>query len=247
VSTDLHVVTFAERPALSDEASDVGASVWPEYNRYGDVVGRLWDQLKRDRADFQFALVDDADDVVALGFTLPCRWDGTVAGLPAGIDGVFEDALADGAPAPDTLCAIAAEVPPERRRAGLSGQVLGEMRALAARHGFDSLIAPLRPTWKDRYPLASIEDYARWTREDGMPFDPWIRLHVRLGAEILRPEPHSLRITAPVADWERWTGLPLPASGEYVFPDGLAPLSVDRETDVAGYWEPNVWVRHPTG
>jgi hypothetical protein len=247
MSADLHAVPFAERPALAAEADDIGAAVWPEYNRHGDVVSRLWSRLKTERPEFQFALVDAAEGIVALGFTLPCRWDGTVEGLPAGIDGVFEAAFADDPPPPDTLCAVAAEVPPERRRAGLSGLVLGEMRALAARHGFGSLIAPLRPTWKSRYPLSAIEDYAAWTRADGMPFDPWIRLHARLGAEILRPEPHSLRITAPVADWERWTGLALPASGQYVFPDGLAPLTVDRESGVGIYWEPNVWVRHPTG
>jgi hypothetical protein len=32
-----------------------------------------------------------------------------------------------------------------------------------------------------------------------------------------------------------------------VFPEGLAPLAVDRERDVALYWEPNVWVAHPVG
>jgi hypothetical protein len=246
VSADLRTVTFAERPQLRDEAVVIGADVWPEYNRHGDVVGRLWGRLSRELPQFQFALLDGAGDVVALGWTLPCRWDGTADGLPAGLDGVFEAAFTpDGGVAePDTLCAVAAEVPPERRLGGLSGRILVEMRELAARHGFGSLIAPVRPNWKARYPLAPIERYATWTRSDGMPFDPWIRLHVRLGAEILRPEPQSLRITAPVADWEQWTGLALPESGQYVFPEGLAPLSVDCEAGVASYWEPNVWVRH---
>jgi hypothetical protein len=35
-----------------------------------------------------------------------------------------------------------------------------------------------------------------------------------------------------------------PESGEYVFPEGLAPLAVDREADLGRYWEPNVWMRH---
>jgi hypothetical protein len=48
-----------------------------------------------------------------------------------------------------------------------------------------------------------------------------------------------------VAEWEAWTGLALPDSGAYVFPDGLAPLRVDREADRATYWEPNVWMVHP--
>ena len=36
-----------------------------------------------------------------------------------------------------------------------------------------------------------------------------------------------------------------PESGEYVFPEGLAPLHVDRAADLGQYWEPNVWMVHP--
>jgi hypothetical protein len=94
------------------------------------------------------------------------------------------------------------------------------------------LLAPVRPSWKERYPLTPIERYARWTREDGLPFDPWIRTHVRLGRVILRPEPRSMRISGTVAEWEDWTEMAFPESGEYVFPHGLAPLAVDREQDL---------------
>jgi hypothetical protein len=35
-----------------------------------------------------------------------------------------------------------------------------------------------------------------------------------------------------------------PADGEFVFPRGLAPLSIDLEADLGDYWEPNVWIVH---
>jgi hypothetical protein len=35
-----------------------------------------------------------------------------------------------------------------------------------------------------------------------------------------------------------------PESGEYVFPEGLSTLSIDRHGNVGSYWEPNVWVVH---
>jgi hypothetical protein len=35
-----------------------------------------------------------------------------------------------------------------------------------------------------------------------------------------------------------------PASGDYVFPAGLAPVAIDRDADVGTYWEPNVWLIH---
>jgi hypothetical protein len=118
------------------------------------------------------------------------------------------------------------------------------MGGIAREHGFRDLLAPLRPSWKERYPLTPIERYAQWTREDGLPFDPWIRTHVRLGAEMLRPEPQSMRISGTVAEWEDWTEMVFPESGEYVFPQGLAPLSVDREQDLGLYYEPNLWMVH---
>ena len=119
------------------------------------------------------------------------------------------------------------------------------MRELAERHGLRRLIAPVRPSWKERYPLAPIERYITWRREDGQLLDPWMRLHERLGARVATALPHSMRITGTVQEWESWTGLAFPESGAYVFPHGLAPVAIDRESDVGIYWEPNVWMIHP--
>ena len=248
--SDPIVATAAERRDVWARADGLDADVWPEYNRHGDVLNEYWGSLDDEFSEFQFVLYDEeADALLAEGHTIPFHWDGTVAGLPAGIDGVVADAFRQRAEstAPTALSALAIEVPPERQRGGLSGRMLAAMRGLAVAHGLGELVAPLRPTWKERYPLTPIERYVRWTREDGLPFDPWIRLHVRLGAEILHPEPRSLRITGTVTEWEEWTGMTFPESGAYVFPHGLAPLEVERAADRASYWEPNVWMRHRVG
>jgi GNAT superfamily N-acetyltransferase len=183
---------------------------------------------------------------VAQGHTIPCRWDGTPDGLPAGIDGVLEQGieLARLEQRPNTLSALAIEILPDWQGRGLSETMIEAMAAIARKHRLRKLIAPVRPTWKERYPLTPIDRFAAWTREDGLPFDPWMRVHARLGGEIVKPEPRSLRITAPVADWEEWTGMRFPESGEYVFPRGLAPLTIDIGADVGSYWEPNVWMAH---
>jgi len=127
---------------------------------------------------------------------------------------------------------------------GLSRDALAGMLAIAREHSLDALIAPVRPSWKERYPLTPIAEYAEWRRDDGLLFDPWMRVHERLGASVLKPEPESLRITGSVAEWEEWTRMQFPASGDYWFPGGLATLNVDREADRGAYWEPNVWMRH---
>jgi GNAT superfamily N-acetyltransferase len=164
-----------------------------------------WSRLDQDFRDFQFILYyDERGTALAQGHSIPCWWDGTVAGLPAGIDGAIDGAVTlfeDGGQ-PNTLSALAIEIPPEHQGGGLARRMIGGMRDIAAAHGLSNLIAPLRPTWKERYPLTPIERYAAWTRDDGLPFDPWIRLHIRLGAEILQPVPQSLRITGTVGEWE---------------------------------------------
>lgn len=89
-----------------------------------------------------------------------------------------------------------------------------------------------------------IERYMTWRRDDGLPFDPWLRLHERLGGRMLAPCPGSTRISASVAEWESWTAMAFPESGEYVVPGALAVVRIDRDRDVGEYVEPNVWVRH---
>ena len=207
------------------------------------MLNTHWGELDARFPEFQFVLAD-GDEPVAQGHMIPCRWDGTTDGLPEGIDEVLLQGLALDGP-PNAASALAIEVLPHHQGRGLAARMLEEMRAISAAHGLEHLIAPLRPSWKERYPLTPIDRYAAWTRDDGLPFDPWLRTHVRAGGEILEPAPESMRITGTVVEWESWTEMAFPESGSYVFPKGLAPLDVDREADVGAYWEPSIWVRHP--
>jgi hypothetical protein len=55
--------------------------------------------------------------------------------------------------------------------------------------------------------------------------------------------PQSMRIEAPVADWQEWTAMRFPEDGDYVVPGMLAPLHV--QSGIGVHVEPNVWIRHP--
>jgi GNAT superfamily N-acetyltransferase len=240
----LEVVTAAERPDLWQRVRRDGLfrEVWPEYNNHGNHTGDYFGALVPRHAEFQALFVDRrCDRIIARGRTIPFGWDGTLGDLPAGIDAVGLRAVRDDAP-PTALSALAAEVDADYQGSGLSRLVILTMAALARAHGLRSLVAPVRPSWKDRYPLTPINRYAAWRRPDGLPFDPWLRVHARIGGQILRPEPRSLHIVAPVPDWEAWTGMAFPEDGPYVFPRGLDVLAVSGGT--GDYWEPNVWIAH---
>lgn len=234
--------TAQDRPDLWERARNQFDRNWPEYNMHGNRTGEYFGQLVPRFAHLQVLLVDTASDrVVGRGRSIPFRWDGSLDDLPAGIDAVGIRAVTEDA-APTAVSALAAEVEHDRQGEGLSRLLLKAMIRTVAGAGLGPLVAPVRPSMKDRYPLIPIGEYARWNRDDGLPFDPWMRVHARMGATILRAEPRSMQIIAPVRDWERWTGMRFPRPGEYVFPAGLAPLKVTGET--GEYWEPNVWMRH---
>jgi GNAT superfamily N-acetyltransferase len=235
------LATVLERPELLAPAWELTRDVFPEYNNHGDVLEIYWPRLVEELPEFQFHLVE-GDDVLARARCVPVRWDGSLDDLPAGIDGAIARGLDEGGA--NVLCALVIMVPRPLQGRGISARAVEAMAELARRHGLEALIAPVRPSWKDRYPLVPIERYAAWRREDGLFFDPWMRVHERLGATVLKPEPRSLRITGTVAEWESWTEMRFPESGAYVFPRGLATVEIDREADRGRYWEPNVWMRH---
>jgi GNAT superfamily N-acetyltransferase len=209
---------------------------WPEIVFHDEISNANWGRLYEERPEFQFALVE-GDRVLAEGNSVP------VAGMPAG----WRDALRDGfdQPDPDRLCAIAILIDPDAHGRGLSRLMLEHMRGLAAVRGWE-LVAPVRPTLKHRYPLTPMERYMQWRRDDGLLFDPWLRSHERVGAELVGVAPDSLVSEGTVAEFEEWCGLPFPESGSYVVEGALVPVEIDREADRGRYREPNVWMRHPS-
>jgi GNAT superfamily N-acetyltransferase len=179
--------------------------------------------------------------VIAELHSVPTPWDGSEADLPSGWDEAFTRAF-ESEREPTVLCALAIAVLPERRGEQLSNRMIEAMRDAARTHALRELIAPVRPTLKERYPLTPIERFVEWRRADGTHFDPWIRTHERVGGEIIALAPQSMVIEAPVSDWEEWTSLRLPEGGTYVVDGMLAPLEVRR--GIGRHVEPNVWVRH---
>jgi hypothetical protein len=244
----LKTFTLRERPELEDEFERFAQLGWPTFLRQRDELGcgRYWPELFGTFADFQLLLFD-GDRPVGIGHTVPFVWDATPAGLPESIAGILDSALTArrGGQRATTLSALAAITEPAQRGRGLSTEIIKAMTALARQHGLGALMAPVRPTLKVSYPLAPMERYVRWTRPDSAPLDPWIRVHWRLGAEIVRVIPRALVIAGTVVEWEKWTEMSFPDSGPYVVPGALQPVVIDRERDEGRYEDPNVWMHHP--
>ena len=139
------------------------------------------------------------------------------------------------------LCPVQAMVIDDARGSGVSERILSAYKDLASAAEINDVCVPVRPTLKPLYPLVPIERYVTWTRENGEKFDPWLRMQERTGAEFTEIAYDSTVITATVADWESWTGIKFPETGEYVIQGGHVLLVIDRENDTGRYAEPHVW------
>ena len=242
------IVPFAARPDIGEERwEQIVPPAWPSFLLHDQVCNANWHHLEEEFLAFQFYIIDEAtDEVLGQANTIPFRWDGDPASLPDGVDGILPISIrqrADGSE-PNTLCALQAIATEGNRGKGLAHLILDGMRDLGRRSGFGDLVAPVRPTLKHRYPLTPMKRYAAWTRDDGLPFDPWIRVHARLNGVILHVCPHSMTVRGTLAEWETWARMTFPETGSYIVPGALVPVEIDREQDVGLYTEPNLWMRH---
>jgi GNAT superfamily N-acetyltransferase len=241
------IMSLQEQPGLADAFWPVKQRIWPEFMFHDIYSEKYWHFLSEVFNRFQLYLLNDADEPIAVGQTIPCTWDGTMAGLPVG----WAESLVRGATdyeagrAPNTLVALEIAIHPEYRGQGVSYQMLHAIRHLAEQHSLQAVIVAVRPSLKSKYPLTPMERYVRWLREDGAPFDPWLRAHWRLGAEILKIAHPSMVIEASINEWEQWTAIKFPESGDYIIPGALVPIQIDHEMNLGRYIEPNVWVHHP--
>jgi GNAT superfamily N-acetyltransferase len=240
----LEFVTLAERPALMETFWDMETS-WPEFMKHDPIGNGYYDSLEH-FADHVLVCLDESGRMVAKAHSVPFRLpDGE---LPdAGWDFAIRSGLLTRlrGEEPNAVSAVEIAIAPGRQGTGLSGRIVAALRDNAARLGFSELLAPVRPNGKGDV-HEPMERYAVRTRDDGLPVDPWLRVHVRAGGRIDRVAPRSMVIPGTVEEWREWTGLPFDTTGPVVVPGALAPVMCDAEHGTATYVEPNVWVRHPT-
>ena len=233
--------------------SDEAEGFWPPYMEFvhhDPVCEAYWPRLKGDFPSFQFIVYDDSEDrFLAQGNTIPFHWSGRDEDLPDGVPSVLERGFGESEAdiRPTALCALLAGIQPKAKSKGLSAQLVNYMKSIARRQDLASLVAPVRPNLKERYPLTPIERYVEWRRSDGLMLDAWLRTHERLGARFAGIAQKGNVFRGSVSEWERWTGLSLPESGDYVVAGALNPVMIDCDRDEGVLTEPNVWMVHSIG
>ena len=239
--------SLAERPERV--AAVLGmADSWPEVVLHDLVGNSHYGRIPAEFPEYVLFAEDEGGEVVAHAFSVPVALDVEGRGaLPArGWDQVLAWAFSDlrSGTRTDTVSAISVVVAPQAQGGGLSARMLGAMRDQARAHGFTEVVAPVRPSAKHLEPRTPIEEYAHRVRPDGLPYDPWMRVHARAGATVERVAPASMTVVGSLEMWRGWTGLPFDTEGDVEVPGALVPVRCEPERDLAVYVEPNVWMRH---
>jgi len=245
VSGPYSVVSLADRPDLVGAFWDV-EGIWPLFMQQDPVSAIYYGRMPTIFPQYQHVMLDPDGQVVARVNAVPFAWHG-VENLPArGWDAMLETAFdeqSQGIP-PTAVSLIEARVSEPLLGQGLSAPLIAGVRAKIRSLGHEHLVGPVRPTSKALEPDTRMTEYVRRVRDDGLPYDPWLRVHVRQGATIGAVCPLAMTITGTLAQWREWTGLAFDRSGPLELEFALTPVHVSVEHDHAVYVEPNVWVHH---
>jgi GNAT superfamily N-acetyltransferase len=243
--------TVAERPDLGRAGWRSLDDGWPAFMHLA-ATGVLYYETPAFAEHVLLGVTPSRPDVVVaraacVPFQLPRKPDGSPLPLPPdGCDEVIRWAASGqlSGERPDTVASIEVVVRPDLRRRGLGAKMITAMKENARRLGFSTLVSPVRPVIKHRQPDMPMSKYICQFRADGLPADPWLRAHARLGGQIIGIAPASTVITLTLAEWHQATGILFDQSGPTVVPGALIPVHISIEHGYGVYVEPAVWMSH---
>lgn len=226
---------------LIDVINKLHSEPWPVFLSEDSSVKKYWQRLYQVYPEYQL-LFRINSEYIGVANSAPIYWNGNIDDLPAGFDEAIETIIEEDKK-PNTLCGLAVVISKEHLGKGISSKIITNLKKLAKSYGYSNLILPVRPTLKSQYPTISMDNYINWEK-DNLPFDPWLRVHIKIGGEILKVANPSMIVRGTVSDWQRWTGMHFGESNKYIVSGALNPVNIDLENDLGEYIEPNVWVVH---
>ena len=236
-------------PNQLNRQDEIVVPLWPEFMLHDPVANIYWNSLFKYFPEYQIFLMDN-DEILGIANSIPFRWENDIDTLPdEGWDWVLQKGIEDyeNHSVPNMLNGLQIAIKKDAQGKGLSALIVRELQRMAREHRFSYLTFPIRPSLKNLYPLIPMDDYITWKREDGMPFDPWLRVHTKCGGKIIKTCHRAMYIPGTIKAWETWTDLSFLQSGNYVVNGALCPVIIDLDKDRGEYIEPNVWVVHEVG
>ncbi len=239
----MQVITLNNKMELKNDLLSINNEAWPKFMLNWDCSE--WSHLFSTFAKYQILLLDEGK-IMAFGHTIPLSWDKDINVIPDDMKTLVEMGVKNYKEenSPNILLALAAVVSKDYTGRGLSFEVIKAMKDVAVMNNMRALIVPVRPTLKHKYPLIPMSAYVEWNREDGLPFDSWLRVHKKLGGEIFKIAEQCMTIKGSVKDWEEWTGLKMLGSGEFIIEGALNPVNINIDKNIGEYADPCIWIKY---
>ncbi len=235
------VEKLSNNKKLEDVINKLHSEPWPVFLSEDSSVKKYWKRLYQVYPEYQL-LFRINSEYVGVANSAPIYWNGNIDDLPSGFDEAIETIIEENKK-PNTLCGMAVVISKEHLGKGISSKIINNLKKLAKSYGYSNLILPVRPTLKSQYPIISMDNYINW-KKDNLPFDPWLRVHIKIGGEILKVANPSIIVRGTVSDWQRWTGMHFDKSNKYIIQGALNLVNIDLKNDLGEYIEPNIWVLH---
>ncbi|MGB6369668.1 MAG: hypothetical protein WBF68_01360 [Atribacterota bacterium] len=235
------VEKLSDNKKLVNVINKLHSEPWPVFLSEDSSVKKYWQRLYQVYPEYQL-LFRINSEYIGVANSAPIYWNSSIGNLPSGFDEAIETIIEEDKK-PNTLCGLAVVLSKKYLGKGISSKIINNLKKLSKSYGYSNLILPVRPTLKSQYSTISMDDYINW-KKNNLPFDPWLRVHIKIGGEILKVANPSMIVRGTVSDWQRWTGMHFGESNKYVIQGALIPVNIDLENDLGEYIEPNIWVLH---
>lgn len=222
-------------------------NAFPDIILCSKVIENYWDRVEDYFPDSQIFLIGNENQLLGFMNAIPLFWNSPLRELPdEGWDWMLEKGVKDyeNGRKPNSLGGLQIIVTKDNLGKGYSKILISEAKRMVKNKGYGNFIIPIRPTFKSLYPNMKMEEYID-LKSDGKVYDPWIRTHLKGGAEIINVCSKAMHIEGNLHFWETLMNHKVEKSGSYIVEGALNPVDIDFENNRGTYYEDNIWISYP--
>lgn len=225
---------------------DAVPKAFPSIICESQVIKNNWSRLEKYFPEYQLFLISSEGHLIGFMNMVPFYFDKYLVDLPDnGWDWMFDTGV-DGFEnhqAPNYLGGLQVIVTGDYQRQGYSKQIIAHAKEVCRDSTLEKVLIPIRPTKKHLQPKMSMTEYMTLI-EDQEIYDPWIRTHMKAGAQVIKICNESMTIGGDVHFWERILNREIKSSGEYELAGALSLVKIDVDHNTGVYKEPNIWIKY---
>lgn len=182
------ITDLKKQPYLFEAQDKICVAAWPEFMLQDPLGNQYWMEFIKAFLELQRIFMQN-NRIIAVVNAVALNYDQALDYLPEeGWDWGLEKSILDfrAGKKANTVMGIQIVIAADFLGYGISKLAITELVNRTKELGYQNLIIPARPSFKHLYPLIDIDDYLSWKNDESLPFDPWLRIHVRLGGKILK-------------------------------------------------------------